>query len=95
MKDLKETLKRTNTPNFRKNVNYEPKSFEEESNKPHNNDSDEEKGQNGHETLKKPLMKVPTFSRNITNQGNNRKIPPKTNTFVVETPEIVQKPISL
>jgi len=83
--ELKETLKRTNTPNFRKNFNYDSKILEEDSNKFHLDHEIEE--ENGFEFGKKPLMKVPTFSRNIINQSNNKKNP-KTNSFVVEPPEL-------
>ena len=83
--ELKETLKRTNTPNFRKNFNYDTKILDEDSNKVHLNHEIEE--ENRFEFGKKPLMKVPTFSRNIVNQANNKKNQMKTNSFVVEPPE--------
>ena len=86
---MKETLKRTNTPNFRKNFVHEPKFFEEDGSMDHESDDDNK----NHETNKKPLMKVPTFSRNITNQTNNKKSQPKTSSFVVEPVEIHSKPV--
>ena len=89
--DMKETLKRTNTPNFRKNFNYEPKNQDEDSNKLNLDHEQEE--DNSHDLHKKPLMKVPTFSRNITNQVNNKRNPPKTNSFVVETQESQAKTV--
>ena len=67
--DLKETLKRTNTPNFRKNFNYEPK-FGEDSNRL---EHDEDENQQG--SHKKVLMKSPTFSRNITNPKKSQLMP--------------------
>ena len=68
--DLKETLKRTNTPNFHKNFNYEPKFGEEDSNRL---DHDEAENQQG--PHKKVLMKSPTFSRNITNPKKSQLRP--------------------
>lgn len=81
--DMKETLKRTNTPNFRKNFVHEAKFYEEDGQIDHNHDSDED-SKSGHDNVKNPLMKVPTFSRNITSQTINKKNQLKTSSFVVE-----------
>lgn len=68
--DLKETLKRTNTPNFRKNFNYEPKFGEEDSNRLEHDETENQQGSH-----KKVLMKSPTFSKNITNPKKSQLKP--------------------